>query len=303
MALLGQKPSVVEEQRAPIVMRVGLLQPSLRDVVTQDDGSAFAAGALETVVFSMRPLLSRTPVIDSIAADILDPLQGVDGANVSYAWDHGDTAVEGPYMGWWGITTTGSTDQESPEFPILISDHGPGLGTPVGPIVESISQYLPITFDVLRTDERFGDRFLQRYADRAKRETLGFVDTPDVEEQYDPQLIDYLAKLAAKHLILPAKDYWGRQWRTRTTQSPVEIASYPDMIAALDQVHAALCAQLPEDLRQLRYYIPGLPVAKVMVAPSSSLEYSCRRTLDPSHTPQPTVGGPHWWGFGGFPFV
>lgn len=297
MALLGEKPAVVQASRAPVLMTLGMLEPILYDVVMEDDGSAFAEGDIETATFYMRPLLSRTPVINGVSADIVDP-EANDGFNISYQWQSGDTAIEGPFMGWWGIETTGESFQETPEFPILISDHGPGAGTQTGPVVDGIAQYMPVTFDVLRTDDRFGDRFLQRYADRAKREMFGYVDPPDYENQYDPQLIDYLAKVAAKHLILPAKDYWARQFRTRTTQSPVETSSYPDMLAALDQLHGRLCEELPHDLRQLRFYIPSLPVAHVAVSPSSSLEHRRRRTLDPAHVAHPTVGGPHW----GFPF-
>ena len=297
MAILGRKPAVAADTRDPVTMVLGLTQPSLYDVVVKDDGSAFdSTYATATVTFSMRPLLSRAPVLESVAARVVNPPLGDDGFNIAYDWADGDTAIEGPYMCWWGIDLPSSSYQETGEFPLVISDHGPGYGTQIGPVVNGIAQYMPTTFEALRSDYTFGDHFFQRFADRAKRETLGYVDTPDLEGQYDLQLIDYLSKLAAKHLVVPAKDYWMRQWRTRTTQSPVEVSAYPDAIAALDQLHARLCAELPSDLRQLRFYIPGLPVAKVMAAPASSLECERHRTLDPNRTPHPSVGGPRWGG-------
>jgi ribosomal protein S16 len=200
-------------------------------------------------------------------------------------------------MGWWGIDLASTGYQETPEFPLVISDHGPGIGTPTGAVVDAIGQYMPVTFNALRYDSDFGDRYMQKFADRAKRETMGQIVTADEEVAYDPQLIDYLGKLAAKHLCTPAKDYWMRQWKTRTTQSPVEISSYPDQIAALDQLHARLCHELPDDLRQLRYYLgDALPVAKAMAVPMSSLEHVRQRTPNPALTPEPRLGGPHWDG-------
>jgi hypothetical protein len=281
-------------------MRTGLLQPSLYDVVLQDDGSVFDSSFNTAIItFYMRPLMSRTPVINGEPGVALNPPVGDDQFNVRYDWQGSDTAIEGEYMGWWGISIAGVL-QETQEFPIIISDHGPGLGVPIGPVVDGIGQYMPITFQALRADEAFGDRYLQKFADRAKRETLGYVDPPDVEETYDPQLIDYLSKLAAKRLCTPARDYWGRQWRTRTAQSPVEVASYPDMLAAIDKLEYKLECELPEDLRQLRHYLPGLPVAVSRFVPISSLDGIDRSTIDPTYTRPPRTGGPFWTGV---PFV
>lgn len=298
MAILGRKPEVVSDTRAPIVVAVGDSQPSLYDVVTQDDGSAMPTSyTSSTVIFYMRPLLSRTPSIEGAAARVVNPPIGDEGFNIAYDWSPGDRSVEGPYMAWWGIEFAAQTYQETPEFPLLISDHGPGLGTPTGAVVDGIGQYMPVTFTALRSDIAYGDRYMQRFADRAKRETLGYVDTPDIELTYDPQLIDYLSKLTAKHLIAPAMDYWGRQWKTRTTQSPVEIASYPDQIAVLQQLHAQFCRELPGDLRQLRYYLgSALPVTKVIQVPESSLERIRHQTPDPRRQPAPRLGGPYWEG-------
>lgn len=299
MALLGRKPAIARDMRDPLVMRAGLTMPSLFDVITHDDGSPFPQATLlaGTVLFSMRPLLSRTPVIDNVAARVVDPVQGDDGFNIAYDWADGDTAIEGSYMCWWGVESAPSVVQESDEFPLVISDHGPGLGVPTGAVVDGIGQYMPITFEALREDQNFGDRFMQRFADRAKRETMNTVVTPDLEIDYDPQLIDYLAKLAAKHLVVPAKDYWARQWRTRTTQSPIEISAYPDMLAALDSLYARLSEELPEDLLQLRYWIPGLIITRVMVAPGSSLEDCAPVTIDPNFTRRPRLNGPRFGGF------
>lgn len=300
MAILGRKPAVDTGARSPIVVTVGLTQASLYDVVQQDDGSAFAWTGGETVTFSMRPLLSRTPFISSAAAVTLDPPVGDDGFNIRYDWQDGDRSIEGPYMAWWGIELEGSSFQETDEFPLLVSDHGPGIGTPTGAVVDAMGQFMPVTFMAMRDDPSFGDRYLQRFADRAKRETMNAVIPVDEEIGYDPQLVDYLGKLGAKHLCIPAKDYWMRQWRTRTTQSPVEISSYPDQVAAINQLYVQLCGELPDDLRQLRFYLGStIPVAKSRPAPASTLDHRRHTTLDPNFTPAPRVGGPHWqpWPF------
>lgn len=281
----------------PIIVTVGVTQPPLFGVILAPDGSTQDMTGV-TAVFFMRPLLSRTPVINAASAVGLIPADS-QGRNVRYDLQPSDVTLEGNFMGWWGYTLPSSQLAETPEFRILISDHGPGLGTPTGVIVDGLAEFMPITFSALRRDGRFGDRFLQKHADYVKRVVMGVVVSADAEQSYDPLLVEYLSKRTAQRLIAPAKDYWARQHRTVQTQGPSEMASYPDMLKALDDLAYRLRCELVDDWRQLQFLVPGLPQLRVEPMPASSVGDgigSGYRTPDPQRTRRPSLGGPRWDG-------
>lgn len=284
--------------RPPIVQPLGITSPPLTDVILAPDGSTQNLVGT-TVVFFMRPLLSRAPIIDAGMVSVIWPPNS-DGNTVQYDWQTADVSNEGQFMGWWGYTLADSTLAETPEFLIIITDHGPGYGAETGVIVDALSQWMPTTITKLREDAHFGDRFLQTHADYVKRVVMGTVVSPDLEVNYDPLLVEYLAKRTALRLIAPAKDYWARQHRQVTTQGPSESASYPDMLANLDRLQQILGHELPHDWLQLQYLVPNLPQLRVEPMPMSSLgdpqayPYARPVTPDPSRNGRPRVGGPRW---------
>src|ERR1700756_3841317 len=81
------------------------------------------------VTFSLRALESRVPILNNVAATAIVPTNA-NGNNVSYTW--GSAPAVGDYMAWWTFTLPGIQAQDSPEFPIYVSDHGPGLGAKTG---------------------------------------------------------------------------------------------------------------------------------------------------------------------------
>jgi hypothetical protein len=251
-----------------------------------------------TIGFYMRPLLSRTPVINGAAAVPLVPPDSF-GHNVRYDWGVTDTSVEGQYAGWWGYTLPGGQLTETPEFVIIITDHGPGYGTAIGVVVDGIAQWMPTTLRALRKSPDFGDRFLQMHADYVKRIVMGSAVAADQEANYDPALVEYLSKRTAVRIIPAAKDYWGRQYRQAFTQGPSESATYPDMLKNLDDLCARLEAELPHDWLQLQRLVPGLPQNRVEPMPMSSLgdpaqNWNLPVTPDPQQAQPPRLGGPRW---------
>lgn len=285
-------------QDDPIVQIVGLIQPSLYYTVTFGGETVDMTGA--TVSFFMRPLLSRAPVVNEAGVAIAPADDN--GRNVRYDWQISDVAIKGRYSGWWGYTQPGSSMIETPEFPIVITDQGPGFGTSTGVIVDGIAQWLPTTLGFLRRVPNFGDRFLQHHADYVKRIVMGTVVTADAEASYDPALIDYLSKRTTIRLIPAAKDFWGRQYRQVMAQGPSEQGSYPDMLANLDALERRLCAELPTDWLQLQQLVPGLPQLRVSPAPVSSLGdgssiFDGPVTPNPQYNQRPRLGGPRWSGW------
>lgn len=290
--------SLNELVRDPVVVQLGQTQPSLFDIITYENQTVdFSGGG--SVVFFMRPILSRTPVINGAASVPLVPVDQY-GNNVRYDWQPGDVALGGEFMGWWGYEFPGGALSETPEFAIVITDHGPGYGTNTGVVVDSLSQWMPTTVRALRDDPEFGDRFLQSHADYVKRIIMGSAVPADQEIQYDPALIEYLAKRTAVRIITPARDYWARQYRQVLTQGPNESATYPDMMKALDDLHQRLCRELPSDWLQLQRLVPNLPQLRVEPAPMSSLGDPATQpsvgpvTGDPYATRPARTGGPRW---------
>lgn len=282
--------------RDAVIVQLGQTQPSLFDIITYENQTVdFSSGGV--AVFFMRPLLSRTPVINGSAATTLFPVDQY-GNNVRYDWQMSDVVIEGQYMGWWGYEFVGGSLAETPEFPIVITDHGPGYGIQTGVVVDGISEWMPTTVRALREDPDFGDRFLQKHADYVKRVVMGQVVSPDQEISYDPALVEYLSKRTAVRVITPAIDYWSRQYRSVQSQGPSEVGTYPDMIQSLNELHARLCHELPGDWRQLQMLVPNLPQLRVESAPMTSFgdpePWNRHRTSNPAHERPATLGGPRW---------
>lgn len=264
-----------------------------------------------TVLLFVRPILSRAPVLNGVAATPIYPADS-EGNNISYTWQTADiTAIgEGDCMGWWNFSLPGSGTLETPEFPLYFTDHGPGLGTKTGPIVDGVAAFMPITLNVLREDVRFGDAWLQQQATVVEYRTLGYAVAPDQESSMHPVVVDYLSKRLALGLTKPGIEYWSRQQKTITSTQTSEVASYPDMIASLKELTSRLVCELSAEWRDLLLIVPGLPQRRVMPLPQSSIggPHDHHRTFrpntkDPRDMPILKTGG-YGWGlaFGAWPF-
>lgn len=264
-------PTVIETKqlREAIILPVGITTPAFVDKITKGGENTH----IEEAKFYMRPLLSRKPVIDGEAAKSINP-EDDNGNNVEYQWEESNVSTEGEFMAWWW----GKSDSipfETPEFPITFSDHGPGVGIETGGIVDGISDHMPITLQGLKNDPSFGERRLQKYATLVQIRVTGTYVRPDEEiTNYSLPLLDYFSKRVALELCTPGIDYWGRQHRTITAQSPFEISSFPDMIAALEKLRDRLKEELEQDWRELAFLVPSLPQRKAVAMPASSVEFS-----------------------------
>ena len=280
----------------------------LYDIVTVLGRTQPMTGA--TVTLSVRPLESRTAVL-SKPATVISPFDA-QGHNVSYTWQSSDiTALgEGDFMAWWTFTLPGAQAQDTPEFPLLVSDHGPGLGTQTGPIVDGVAAFMPVSLNALRNDARFGDKWLQQQANVVEIRTLGYTVDPNQESTLNPVVVDYLSKRLALGLTKPAIEFWSRQMRTSTSTQTSEVTSYPDMIATLKELKNELVMELKQEWRDLLLIVPGLPQRKVVPLPQSSIggpnDPHCwePNTRSPREMPELKTGGYGWglaWGVWPFP--
>jgi hypothetical protein len=254
----------------------------------------------------MRQIYSRLPVLDGVEARGFEP--DPNGFNIAHDWITSEVEEEGEYMGWWSFTLPDENHpQETPEFPILITDHGPGEGTQTGAIVANVGAEIPVTFDALRNDPRFGDRFMQAKAELIKIRVLRQNCSPDEEKNFNPVLVTYFSKRVALELIPPGIDYWSRQHRTVTTTGTSEVASYPDMIASLTKLKATLYCDCAELWQELQFIVPGIIQVKPLHLPTTSIAGDPRAeeplTINPENTQPLETGGFGWdLSLGVFPF-
>lgn len=109
-----------------VTIYVGNRSPSLTYTV-KSDGTAVDLVALgvSSSAFSMREIDSATKKVDAEASSFLT--DGTDGKLV-YAWAADDVDTAGSYMGWFTLSLSSGKTQDTPEFEVEVSAHGPGAG-------------------------------------------------------------------------------------------------------------------------------------------------------------------------------
>lgn len=262
-------PAVLETSiKRPIYLNLGY-QGDFTDSITIGEELLDTEGA--TISFFVRPIMSRTPVINGSTAVAIWP--AVKKENVKYTFEASETSTEGEFMAWWKYVK-GSEEGETPEFPIVFTDHGPGIGVKTGGIFDGVYDHMPSTFDALRNDRRFGERRIQRVITLIQMRVTGSYVTPDLEiSTYPLPLLDYLSKRVALELCTPGIDYWARQEKTLTAQGPTEITSFPEIINALKELRNHLTEQLEQDWREIEFLVPGVAQRKVVAMPASTTEF------------------------------
>jgi|ERR1039457_779859 hypothetical protein len=260
-------PTVVDSSvRSPIILPLGV-EFTFTDLITKNNNESVK---IESVEFYMRAFFSRTPLLNGITAKAVS---GIAGENVKVELTSADLATEGEYFAWWGFESEG-VEYQTPEFPIVVSDHGPGIGVQTGAIVDGVSDHMPITAEALKKSVSFGERRMQKIATLIQLRVLKEAVSPDQEIiSYELPLLDYFSKRVALELCTPGIDYWARQHRTATTQGPTEITSFPDMIASLEKLRNRLVSELEENWRELEFFVPGIKQRKSVPMPGSSLEF------------------------------
>lgn len=266
----------------------GATSPSLATQITVA-GKVFDLTGY-TVRFRMRAWNGSATVVDA-AATIDTPTTG----SVHYDWAAGDTANVGGFMGWWHIAASvGSKNFDTPEFPIVIDAHSPGVGVVTGAIVAQMSAHLPMGVAGLRKDHRYGDTFLQNAADLIKYRMLAPADFQSAtgESSYHPILVDWLAKLACLEIAPAVREFWMVQYQTESvnTGSNVELSTYPDRMKALDETLKNLARQVEADRHFVLQFFPNLVETRRGNFPSTS-NVTPFKTDDPNLYPVPDAGG------------
>lgn len=160
-----------------IIHYTGNRSPSLTDTITSDGVAVNLTGC--TVKFQMRAVGSTTLKVDTAATVVSAP-----AGTVQYDWAAADVNAVGYYVGWWHVTLSGGTLQDTPEFLVEIRDHAPIANTYVS--VEELKDTLSLA------GQAFADSDLQlaiSASSRAIDQITGrrfYPDTVDQTREFVP---------------------------------------------------------------------------------------------------------------------
>lgn len=117
-----------------------------------------------------------------------------------------------------------------------------------GSIASRVVGLMPVTWDALSRDSRYGADRLKERVDFVKEELFGEVVADTAEAAtYSLRVRDYAAKLAAIEIITAGIDFWMDKSISVTVDSPKEITTYESRIAALRELKKGLI----EDTRRM----------------------------------------------------
>lgn len=102
-----------------------------------------------------------------------------------------------------------------------------------GAIAEHARAVLPVTWDMLSKDRRFGDALLRQTVDAVKESVFGVVSEPSSEGQLPLTVINWVAKKVALALITPGIDLWQRTPLSVSATGTNENTTYSDPVVAL----------------------------------------------------------------------
>jgi hypothetical protein len=111
-----------------------------------------------------------------------------------------------------------------------------------GAIADRVRGIIPVTWDALSRDTRFGDVLLQNAISTKKEEIFGVAVSAAAEDLYPLAVLNYVAKLVAIELIPAGIDYWRSEPVSVSATGTNENVSYSDPVVALQQLREDLLA-------------------------------------------------------------
>lgn len=148
-----------------------------------------------------------------------------------------------------------------------------------GAIAERIQGIIPVTWDALVNDSRYGENMMRTAIDTVKTRVTGTNISPLSESTYSVLVVDYLAKVTVLDLITPAIDFWMNQPLAETTTGTSEVVSFTERVEALNQLRKDLL----EETRRLEPQIaPLINYTTIKKAPGAAINTLNDDFLTPS---------------------
>lgn len=149
----------------------------------------------------------------------------------------------------------------------------------VGAIADRVRGILPVTWDALSKDARFGDGLLRTVIDTKKEEIFGSVVAVSAESTYPLIVINYVAKLVVIELIPPGIDLWRSQPIVVSATGTNENTTYSDATVALQQLREDLLAETRKEWDLVR---PLIDFSRLSSAPRPLMNTIDDEFLTPS---------------------
>lgn len=141
-----------------------------------------------------------------------------------------------------------------------------------GVIAERVRGILPITWDALSKDSRYGDDLLKSVVETVKSLVFG-KSVPTTAEAAQPVLVvDYTAKLAAIEICTAGIDFWMNEPISESATGTNETHVFSDRAAALKEQRDLLLAEtrrlepIIADLIGYRAFSPRRPLSSTINA-------------------------------------
>lgn len=132
-----------------------------------------------------------------------------------------------------------------------------------GDIAERTRGLLPVTWDALEGDSRYGVVLLATALEIAREAVLG-KQTTEAEEDILPRIvIDYVAKVAAIEIIPAGIDYWMSETIAVVTTGTNESETYTDRAAMLRELGKDLLLETRAKADAIAALVNFVPVGQV----------------------------------------
>lgn len=142
-----------------------------------------------------------------------------------------------------------------------------------GVIAERVSGILPVTWDALSQDARYGETRLRETIDYMKFVVLGKTVAPSAEAAQPLIVVDYIAKLTAIELCTAGIDFWMNEPVSESASGTNEYHVFVDRAAALEKQRARLVedtrrvAPQIADIVDFRAFSPRRPLSSTIDDP------------------------------------
>ena len=220
----------------------------------KQDGRPFDL-TTSSVRFYMRYALSDDLKITDEPANVEDAGSGL----VSFEWTN-DLDEQGEYFGWWKVIQPDTSEIDSDEFLIVVTEHAPGIRTRTGTIYDFCRSFIPSTWNALERDEQYGDALLQRRIEVQKLRLFGITILPEDEEDLDIRVQSFLAKLTVLNLMSTAMEYWMNQRESVNATGTSEASTWPERIEHLKQIRDQLTREVLDERDEIEEIV-DLPPA------------------------------------------
>ena len=138
-----------------------------------------------------------------------------------------------------------------------------------GVIAERTRAILPVTWDALSRDPRYGDDLLQTAINTAKEWVTGEVVPPNQEQStYSLAVVDYIAKVAAIELVAPGIDFWMNEPVSETATGTDESHTFVDRAESLRKLGEQLLAETRRKADEILALLPEIPLRLVKSVPT-----------------------------------